>query len=72
MKALGIVLIVAGVVAFAMPVAKFLLEEKPADSAAREAAANKIDLISFAPLLGVTFLAVGGAMLVAGAITGKK
>lgn len=72
MKTLGIVLIVAGVVAFAMPVAKFLFEEKPVDPAAREAAAKKVSLISFAPLLGVTFLAVGGAILVAGAITGKK
>jgi len=71
MKVLGIVLIVAGLVAFAMPVVNFLLKDKP--SAVRsDETAKKIEPVSFAPLMGVTFLSIGGAILVAGAITGKK
>lgn len=72
MKVLGIVLVVTGLVAFALPVANFLLGEKPADAPAREAAAKRVGPLSFAPLMGVTFLSIGGAILVAGAITGKK
>ena len=72
MKALGIVLIVAGLVAFALPVVSFLLREKPADASSREVAAKNVGPVSFAPLMGVTFLSIGGALLVAVAITGKK
>mgnify|MGYP001062311939 CR=1 FL=1 len=68
MKTLGIVLIVTGVVAFAMPVVGFLLKGKPQE----EVAEKKMDPLSLGPMLGVMFLSVGGGILVAGAITGKK
>jgi uncharacterized membrane protein HdeD (DUF308 family) len=70
MKTLGILLLVAGVVALAMPVVSFLLADKPAQSRASDP--KRVEPVSFAPLLGVTFLSVGGAILVAGAITGRK
>ena len=72
MKILGIVLIVAGLVAFAMPVVSFLLTDKPSEARSRQTVAKTIEPVSFAPLMGVTFLSIGGAILVAGAITGKK
>lgn len=72
MKTLGIVLIVAGLVGFAMPVVDFLLRGKPPEDQTGEAVRRKVNAISFGPMLGVMFLSVGGAILVAGAITGKK
>jgi uncharacterized membrane protein HdeD (DUF308 family) len=72
MKWLGILLIAAGLVAFAMPAIVFLRKGKPPETSTREAMLNKADPVSFAPMLGVMFLSVGGALLVAGAITNKK
>lgn len=72
MKTLGILLVVLGLVAFAFPVVSFVRKEKVLDIGPVEVTAKKRETVSFAPLLGVTFLAVGGAILVAGAITGKR
>lgn len=72
MKTLGIVLIVAGVVSFAMPVIGFLVRGKPPEAPADKVVEKKMDPLSLGPMIGVMFLSVGGGILVAGAITGKK
>jgi hypothetical protein len=72
MKTLGIVLIVAGVVSFAMPVVGYLAKGKPSPAGSGEVVTNKTDPLSFGPMLGVMFVSVGGGILVAGAITNKK
>lgn len=72
MKALGIILVVMGVLALAFPAIRLVRKEKVVDIGPVEVAVKKHETVSFAPLLGVTFLAVGGAILVAGAITGKR
>jgi hypothetical protein len=72
MKTLGIILVVLGVLALAFPVIKLAWKEKVVEIGPVELAVKKHETVSFAPLLGVTFLAVGGAILVAGAITGKR
>lgn len=72
MKALGIILVVLGILALAFPVIRLAWKEKVVEIGPVELAVKKHETVSFAPLLGVTFLAVGGAILVAGAITGKR
>jgi hypothetical protein len=72
MKTLAIILLVLGFLVFAFPVISFVRKEKVLDIGPVEVVAKKHEMVSFAPLLGVTFLAVGGAILVAGAITGKR
>lgn len=72
MKTLGIILLVAGVLALAFPAISHFRKEKISDAGSAGVVAKKHETISLAPLMGVTFLAVGGAILVAGAITGKR
>jgi|GEM_PF-6683452 hypothetical protein len=70
MKVFGVVFLVAGLLAFAAPVVGFLLEDGSARREAQEE--RKVGFLTFAPLLGVALLSVGGGLLVAEAITGKK
>ena len=72
MKFLGILLIVLGILAMVVPSISFTRKEKALDIGPIEVVTKKPESFSFGPLMGITFLAVGGAILVAGAITGKK
>jgi len=71
-KTLGIILLVAGFLALAFPAISFVRKEKVLDIGPVEVVAKKHETISLAPLMGVAFLAIGGAILVAGVITGKR
>lgn len=72
MKILGIVLIVIGLLALAIPGINYTRKEKILDIGPIEAVAEKRETLSLSPLLGVTALAVGAAIIVAGIITKKK
>ena len=72
MKTLGILLIVIGLLAFVLPVIPFTRKEKILDIGPIEAVAEKKESLSLSPLLGVSALAVGGALVVAACVTQKK
>ncbi len=72
MKILGIALIVIGLLALAIPGINYARKEKILDIGPIEAVAEKRETLSLSPLLGVTSLAVGAAIIVAGIITKKK
>ena len=72
MKILGIALVVIGLLALAIPAINYTRKEKILDIGPIEAVAERKETISFSPLLGVTALATGAAILVAGIITKKK
>jgi len=70
-KILGIILIVLAVVCFAWPAITFTRREKVFEAGPVQATVKKQETVSFSPMLGVMFLAVGGGLLVASAITKK-
>ncbi len=72
MKVFGIILIVLGIAALAFQSFSFTRKEKILDIGPIEAVADKRETISLSPLLGVSSLAVGAALVVASLVTGKK
>lgn len=72
MKALGVGLIVIGIIALFLPLISFTKKEKLFEVGPVKAVVEKKETLPLSPLLGVSALAVGGALLVAGAITSKK
>ena len=72
MKILGIILIVIGLLALALPAITFTRKEKILDIGPIEAVAEKKESLPLSPLLGVSALAVGGALVVAAYVTQKK
>lgn len=72
MKILGILLIVIGLLAFVLPAIPFTRKEKILDIGPIEAVAEKKESLPLSPLLGVSALAVGGALVVAAYVTKKK
>lgn len=72
MKILGIILIVIGLLALALPAITFTRKEKILDIGPIEAVAEKKESLPLSPLLGVSALAVGGALVVAAYVTKKK
>lgn len=73
MKVLAVVLVVAGLLAMIVPGVVQTRPERGRESDRKESRMNPSSvMISVLPLMGVTFLAVGGAILVAGVITRKK
>jgi len=72
MKILGIILIVIGLLAFVIPSITFTRKEKILDIGPIEAVAEKKESLPLSPLLGVSALAVGGALVVAAFVTKKK
>lgn len=71
MRILGIVLVVLAVVAFAWPAITYTRREKVLEVGPLQATVKKKETISFSPLLGVTFLAVGGGLIVASLVIKK-
>lgn len=72
MRILGIILIVIGIVAMVLPGISFTRKEKILDIGPIEAVAEKKETLPLSPLLGVTSLAAGAAIIVAGLVTNKK
>lgn len=72
MRIFGIILVVVGILAFIVPNISFTRKEKVLDIGPIEAVTEKRESFPVSPLLGVTALAAGAAMIVASVITGKK
>ena len=71
MKVLGIILVVLAMITFAWPAMTFTRREKVLEVGPLQATVQKHETVSFSPLLGMTFLAVGGALILAAVITKK-
>ena len=71
MKILGVILIVLAVVMFAWPAITLTRREKVLEVGPLQATVKKQETVSFSPLLGTMFLAVGGGLLVAAAVFKK-
>ncbi len=71
MKPLGIALIIAGILAFALPYITFTKKEKVIDIGPIEAVAEKQESIPVSPIVGSVLLLAGAGITIA-AMSGKK
>lgn len=72
MKIFGIILIALGILAFVVPSISFTMKKKVLDIGPIEAVAKKRETLPLSPLLGVTSVAAGAAIVVAAVLTNKK
>jgi hypothetical protein len=66
MRILGIILIVAGVIAFALPYVTFTKKEKVLDIGPIEAVAEKKESVPVSPIVGGVLLLAGAGLVIAG------
>lgn len=71
MKALGIALIIAGILAFALPYITFTKKEKVLDIGPIEAVAEKQESVPVSPIVGGVLLLAGAGLIIA-TMTGKR
>lgn len=67
LKAIGIILVVVGILALVVPSISFTKREKVLDLGPIQATADKQEHIPLSPILGVAALVVGAGLLVVGA-----
>jgi uncharacterized membrane protein YidH (DUF202 family) len=65
MKALGIILIIAGILAFALPYVTFTKKEKVLDIGPIEAVAEKQERLPVSPIVGGILLLAGAGITIA-------
>jgi len=71
-KIFGVILIVIGILAMAIPSLPITRKEKILDIGPIEAVVEKKETISLSPFLGLTAIAAGAAMMLAAVITKKR
>ncbi len=71
MKSLGVALIVIGLIACVLPLIPFTRKEKALDIGPLQVTTEKQEHLSISPLLGITAMAIGGAIVVASIVTKK-
>lgn len=67
MRILGIILIVVGLLALALPYVTFTKQEKVLDVGPIEAVAEKKERFPVSPIIGIVVLVVGGGIVIASA-----
>jgi uncharacterized membrane protein HdeD (DUF308 family) len=67
LKIIGIILVVIGILALVVPSISFTKTEKVLDLGPIQATAEKKENIPLSPILGISALVVGAALLVVGA-----
>jgi uncharacterized membrane protein YidH (DUF202 family) len=67
MRILGIILIVVGLLALALPYVTFTRQEKVLDIGPIEAVAEKRERFPVSPIIGIVVLVVGGGIVIASA-----
>ncbi|MBN8709433.1 MAG: hypothetical protein BGO12_11725 [Verrucomicrobia bacterium 61-8] len=72
MKTLGIILIVIGIAALALPYVTFTKKEKVLDVGPIEAVKEQKESIPVSPIIGLVVLASGAGILIASAVRGRK
>lgn len=65
MRTLGIVLIVAGILAMALPYVTFTKKEKVLDIGPIEAVAEKQESVPISPIIGLVILVAGAGIVIA-------
>ena len=71
MRTLGIILIVAGILAFALPYFTFTTKEKALDLGPLEVVTEKKENVPVSPIVGGVLLLAGAGIVIASAV-GKK
>jgi drug/metabolite transporter (DMT)-like permease len=72
MRTLGIILIVVGVLAVALPYIPFTQREKVLDIGPIEAVKEEKKTLPISPIVGVVAVAGGAALVIAGAVRNKS
>lgn len=71
MRTLGIILIIAGVLAFALPYVTFTKKEKVLDIGPIEAVAEKQENVPVSPIVGGVLLLAGAGIVIASVVSKK-